>query len=271
MIGGDYFEALGIELIRGTVPSQVDLDAEPVVWVNEILVREVLHDVEPLGQQIYIGDAPRRIVGIVEDVPYGPRGELSRKLYMPHAQYADDRNWAMIQTVRAQGDLAALRNAIGTAMEAIDPQLVLYRPQTFSAVLQSVRAQDRFAAVLMMSFAGLALTLSLVGTYGVLAGAVAGRTRELGIRMALGADRRSVRAMVLRHSARVTAPGIVLGLAGAWSGSRFLQSLLFEVDAASPLVYAWVVGVFVTCGLVSAWLPARRATRVDAVQSLAAE
>ncbi len=110
-----------------------------------------------------------------------------------------------------------------------------------------------------------------MGTYGVLAGTVAGRTREFGIRMALGADRRSVRAMVLRYSAGLVLPGVALGLAGAWIGARWLGSLLFRVEPRDPVILALSVVVFLGVGLLAGWLPARRATRVDPARTLTVE
>jgi len=271
IIVGDYFRSMGIELLRGTPPAGIDYEAEPVMWINETLVSEVFGDVDPLGRQVWMNGAVRRIVGIVEDIPYGARGETSRKLYLPHAQYNDDRNWALIQTVKARGDLAELREEIRAEIAALDGQLVLYRPQAFQGVLATVRAQDRFATVLMAAFAGLALLLSVLGTYGVLAGSVAGRTREIGIRMALGADAGSVRRMVLRYGAAITGCGVALGLVGAWLASRWIESLLFGVTSGDLLSYASAVVVFLAVGLVAAWLPASRATRVDTVQTLTAE
>ena len=213
----------------------------------------------------------QQIVGIVEDVAHNSRGETYRHLYLPHAQYSDDRNWALIQTVRTRGDLVELRQAIAQEIRGLDAQLVLYRPQSFDDVLSAVRAQDRFATVLMGAFAGLALLLSLVGTYGVLAGSVAARTREIGIRMALGADPARVRKMVLRYAAVLTLPGILLGLLGAWFGSRWIEALLFGVEAGDPFTYASAVVIFLGVGLLSGWLPAERATRVDTVQTLSVE
>jgi putative ABC transport system permease protein len=271
IIAGDYFRAMGIELRRGIPPREVDYEAEPVLWINETIEREVFGEIDPLGERVWLNGEARRIVGIVEDIPFGTRGETSPKLYMPHAQYNDDRNWALIQTVRAQGGLAELRDAIRAELAKLDAQLVLYRPQSLEAVLERVRAQDRFATVLMTAFAALALLLSLLGTYGVLAGSVASRTREIGIRMALGADAGSVRKMVLRYAAAITLPGVALGLLGAWSASRWIEALLFDIDPGDPISYATAVTVFLAVGLFSGWLPAERATRVDTVQTLSAE
>ena len=271
IVAGDYFGVMGIELLQGVGPESVDLEAEPVIWVNRKLADEVFGDVEPLGQHIQIADGLRRIMGIVESIPEDARGGLSRKSYVPHAQQANGRNWALIQTVKARGDLAVLRESIRGELRAMDPQLVLYRLQSFEHVLGTIRAQDRFATVLMGAFAILALVLSLVGTYGVLAGSVAGQTREIGIRIALGADPRSVRSRVLRYAARLTLPGIVLGLLGTWIASRWIEALLFGVEAADPLAYGLAAFVFLGVGLFSGWLPAARATRVNTVQALSSD
>ena len=271
IIAGDYFGSMGIDLVRGTDPVDADFESEPMVWVNQRVADQVFRDVDALGQQMRVAGAVRRVMGVVEDIPHDARGEISRKSYIPHAQYSGNRNWALIQTVKAQGDLLALREAIRGELRSLDPRLVLYRPQSFERVLSAVRAQDRFATMLMGAFAALALVLSLVGTYGVLAGSVAGRTREIGIRMALGADSQSVRRMVLRYAVRLTVPGVFLGLIGAWVGSRWIEALLFGVEAADPVAYGVAGLIFLGVGLFSAWLPAVRATHVDTVQALTAE
>jgi predicted lysophospholipase L1 biosynthesis ABC-type transport system permease subunit len=241
-----------------------------VAWVNRTLAEQVFGEVDPLGQRIWLSDEIREVVGVVEDVPHDSRGSISRQTFILHGQ-ADSRNWALVQTVKARGDLTTLRDAIRAELARQDPLLVLYRPRTFQSVVDAVRAQDRFATLLMGSFALLALALALVGTYGVLARTVAGRAREIGIRMALGADVRSVRRFVLGRAAALTLPGIALGLLAAWPTSRWLEALLFGVAPNDPITFAVTAGVFFLVGLVAAWAPTVRATRVDPVRSLAAE
>ena len=123
----------------------------------------------------------------------------------------------------------------------------------------------------MSAFAALALLLALLGTYGVLSGSVNARTREIGIRMALGADTGSIRQMVLRYATAIAVPGIALGALGAWMSSRWLEALLFQVEATSPWAYGASILLFTVLALVSGWIPARRATRVDTVKVLSAE
>jgi putative ABC transport system permease protein len=271
VISGDYFRSLGIDVPRGPEPTEVDYEGERVVWVNQRFAREVFGDGDAIGRILGVGGEARRVVGVVEDVPFDAEGDVSRKVYIPHAQFADDRNWTLTQTVKVRGDPTAALERIRSVLAGLDGQLVLYRPRRLADVVGSARAQNRFATVLMGAFAVLALLLSLVGTYGVLAGTVAGRTREFGIRMALGADRRSVRALVLRHSAGLVLPGVALGLAGAWIGGRWLRSLLFRVEPRDPVVLALAVVVFLAVGLLSGWLPARRATRVDPARTLSVD
>ncbi len=271
VFNGDYLGALGIQLLAGVDPGEVDFEAEPMIWLNQAVVDEVFGDSDALGQQIVIADATRRVMGIVENVAHDARGTTTRKSYVPHAQFADDRNWPLTQTVRARGELGQLREQLQTELARVDGQLVLFQPQPLDAILASVREQERFAALLMATFAGLALLLSLVGTYGVLAGSVAARTREIGIRMALGANSEEVRGMILRHAARLVVPGVALGLGAAWIGGRWIRALLFEVELTDPISLSGSVALFLLVGFVSAWIPARRATRVDTVEVLTAE
>ena len=268
---GDYFNTMGITLIQGEAPKDVDFGGALPVWVNREYAEVAFPEGGAVGSLVYAAGDPRRIVGIVDDVAFDPRGSTSNKAYVPHANFADDRNWALIQTVRARGDLGVVRERIREELKALDAQLVLFRPRPMQSLLASAQAQDRFAASLMGIFAMLALVLSAVGTYGVLATAVAGRRREIGIRIALGADTRAVRGMVLASAVGMTAGGAVLGAAGAWAGSRWLASLLYEVSPSDPWVMASSVLVLVALGGVAAWVPARRATGVDPARALTTE
>ncbi len=271
VFAGDYFNVLGIPLLRGTPPDGVDLHGERVVWVSRRLVKEVFPDVDPLGQRIRVGGDVRRIVGVVDDVAYDAEGDVSRTIYIPHAQFSDDRNWTLTQTVKARGDLGAARGDIRKILAEMDPQLVLYRTRPFTDVVASARAQGRFATALMATFAALALLLALVGTYGVLTWAVTARMREFGIRIALGADREEVRRLVLGHAGRLVLPGIALGLVGAWASGHWLGMLLFKVQPGDPVAYMGAAVLFLIVGLVAGWGPARRATGVDPARTLTSE
>ena len=268
---GDYFDVMEITIIQGESPKDVDFEGSLPVWVNQRYAEAMFPEGNAVGSLVFTANDTRRIAGIVENVAHEPRGSVSYKAYVPHANYADNRNWALIQTVRARGDLGAVRERIRKELRALDPELVLYRPRPMQSLLASAQAQDRFAASLMGIFAVLALVLSAVGTYGVLATGVARRRREIGIRIALGADAGTVRGMVLGSAIGMTAGGAILGMAGAWAGSRWLQSLLFEVSPGDPWVMASSVVMLLALGAVAAWVPARRATAVDPARALTAE
>lgn len=271
VISGDYFEAMGIQLLRGDGPGDIDLHGPPVIWLNRRAAETVFPGMDAIGQFADIGGGPRRVVGIVEDTPYDARGNVSRKTYIPHPQFADNRNWAMIQTVKARGDLADVRERIRAQLAAQDAYLVLYRSRPLASLFARARAQDRFATLLMSVFAALALALAVVGSYGVMAESVTRRRREIGIRLALGADPSAVRGMVLSSSLRLTMAGIALGLAGLWAGSLWLQGFLFEVRPRDPLVYLGGGSMLLALGLMSGWIPARQATRVHPAETLDAE
>jgi putative ABC transport system permease protein len=176
-----------------------------------------------------------------------------------------------VQAVRAGGDNARLLERIREELRSIDPGLVLYRPRPFTALLASRRAQDRFATALMGAFAALAVTLSAVGTYGLLAGLVERKQKEIGIRLALGARAAAVRAMILRSALLLALGGAALGLPAAWVGARSLASVLFQVAPADPVVFASAATLLLGLSALAAWLPARRATRLDPARTLGSE
>lgn len=271
VFAGDYLDVVDLQVQRGIHPRDADLEGEPVVWVSASLVRVVFDEVEPLGKAVFVANEVRRIVGVVEDTPHDAEGGLAPVTYIPHDQFADDRNWALFQTLAVRGDVAGAREHVREVLTSIDAQLVLHRPEPLAAVVATARAQSRFATTLMGAFAVLALTLAVVGTYGVLASSVASRTREFGIRMALGADRGALRRMILGYAAALVVPGTVLGVVGAWYGSRWIEAFLFQVDPGDPLIHVAVLVVFVTMGAVAGWLPARRATLVDPAATLSSE
>jgi predicted permease len=271
MVAGGYFESVGIEVLRGEPLEALDGEGPPVVWLSRSLARQAFGEADPLGKLVHAANAPRRVAGVVEDVRHDFREGAFPTVYVPHAHYADDRNWALVQTVRASGDLAALQARVRDQLRALDPSLVMYRPKPLTALLESRRAQDRFATALMGVFAALALTLSAVGTYGVLAGSVERKRREIGIRMALGARAGSVGAMVLRTALVLSTAGSAVGLLAALLGARSLESLLFEVEPADPVVFGGAAALIIGLSTLAAWLPAWRATRTDPARTLGAE
>ncbi len=172
---------------------------------------------------------------------------------------------------RTSGDPASLSGALRAAVHDVDPNLPVYRVQTMQAVVADSLSDRRFNATLLTIFAGLALVLASVGVYGVISYSVSQRTAELGLRLALGAKRREVLAMVVRQGMVLVGGGIALGLAGAFAAGRFLSSLVVGITVRDPVTFAGVALALLAVALLATWLPARRATRVDPVVALRSE
>jgi predicted permease len=276
VVDGDYLELMGIELIRGRKFNTGDTlevfenDAGAVL-INESLAERAFPDRDPLGVTVTFGSEDFQVVGIVSDTAYDSFGSTSPKVYITHNQYADNRNWAMIQTVRTSVEPASIVGQLRAELREVDAQLVLYKVRAMDDVVARGIAPQRFTMALMMGFAATAMLLAAVGIYGVLSYSVAQRTHEIGIRMALGADRSSVRTMVLRQGMALTGIGVVLGIAGALALTGWLSSLLFEVEPGDPVVLAGVAVTLTLVAALSGYLPARRATAVDPIQALRRE
>jgi len=255
IINGAYFEALGIPLLYGRLFTRDDdVDAEEVALLSQSLAGRVYADQDPLGEVFRTGGRNFTVVGVVGDVAYEA-----------------DRNWALTYVVKTTPTPTTVIEPARRALSATDEALVLYRARTMMDVVSRHRAQTQFTLLLMVLFAGIAVTLAGVGVYGVLAYTVSQRTHEIGVRMALGARPEQVRAAVLRHGAVVAGVGIVCGLAGALGLSRFLTALTFEVSAQDPTVFIIVALLLGTIVLGASYVPARRATRVDPLTALRSE
>ncbi len=269
------FRALGIPVLRGRAIAPADrAGAPPVVVVNESFAERWFPGQDPLGRRIRMGglDSERpwmTIVGLVGDVRHRgldqpPRGEV----FLPHAQLAAG---AMTLVVRTAGDPLALVPALRAEVRALDRDVPLDGVETMEAVVASSVATSRFTTVLLLAFAGIALVLAAVGIYGVTAYTVAQRAHEIGVRMALGADRRRVLGLVVRQGMAPTLAGIALGLAGALAATRALGALLFEVTPHDPATFAGVAVLLAAVALLANILPARSATAVQPVAALREE
>jgi predicted permease len=273
VIEGRYFEALRIPLLRGRAfTDQDDEQAQRRVVISQSAARVLFGDDDPIGRHLRAtGDAPdAEVIGIVADVAVSPRGVVNPIVYHSHRQFAGNRNWALTQVVAFDRPMPPRLDEMRRELAAIDPALVLDRPRLLTDVIGLGVAQERFALILVGSFASLAVALAAVGIYGVLSYAVQRRRREMGIRMALGAPARAVRALVVRDGGRLAIAGVVLGLAGAYAATRTLQVLLFGVSATDPIVFAACAAALVFVALAASWIPARAATRLnplDAVRS----
>src|SRR5262245_54708020 len=268
VVEGRYFDAVGIPLLRGRVfGPEDDAKAPRRVVVSQELVRQMFPSEDPIGKRLRVGGGEPEIIGVIGDVALGPRAAPRPYVYHSHSQFADNRNWALTEVVAFDGRLSILSDG-RRELAQIDPELVLYEPQLLEQVIGGGVAQERFALILIAGFATLALVLAAVGLYGVLSYSVNRRAREMGIRLALGATPGSVRSMIVRDGGRLAAFGVALGCAGAVATTRFLRTLLFEISATEPLVFAGAAAVLAIVALAASWMPAHAATKVDPLEAV---
>ena len=272
VISPHYFDSLGARLLKGRAFTERDVSGAPSVYIiNETLARRFWPNEDPLGKQIRYNDKDPwgEIVGVVEDTKYdGLHLDSTPHLFEPYQQNA----WQFLSiTIRSQLDQATLLPAVRRELKAIDPNLPVSNAKTMEAVMAQSLAMRRFVLLLFSLFAGLALLLASVGIYGVLSASVAQRTREMGIRRALGATTRDVWRLVVGQGMRLVLFGLVVGFISALALNRFIEKLLFGVRSKDPLTYGVIGVVFIGVGLLACWVPARRATKVDPLIVLRSE
>ncbi|HEX4681876.1 MAG TPA: ABC transporter permease [Gemmatimonadaceae bacterium] len=269
VIAGDYFTALGIPLIAGRWFQAVDDSRAPLrVVVSKSVPARLFPGVDPVGQRLRTGGRDWEVIGVVGDVALDVEGHAEPTIYHAHRQFAGDRNWALTQVVSTTGNVDGVAAQVRRSLNAIDPQLVLYRSAPLDDVLGRGNATRVFTLRLLLAFAGVAVGLAVLGLYGTLAYSVRLRSREFGIRMALGAGPSAIRAMVLRHGLIVTGIGLISGVVGAALLSRVMTSLLFHVKPMDPAVIVTAVVIMASIGLMAAYVPARQATSVDPRETL---
>jgi predicted permease len=265
---------MGIPLLRGRGFGPADrLGSPKVVLVNETAARRFWPNEDPIGKPIGVGQGGfgdrAEIVGVVGDVRYGTLEEVPNSdVYICYQQSA--RN-SLILYVRGRTDPASLAAAIRAEVRALNRDLPVYDVKSMRERIGDATVRTRFSAVLLAVFASIALVLAAVGIYGVMSYAVTARTRELGIRIALGADAATVLALVLRRGLALTLSGLGAGVVAALAATRALKSLLYEVQPSDPATYAMLVAVLGAVALLASYLPARRATRVDPLVALRTE
>jgi putative ABC transport system permease protein len=270
---GDYFATMGIPLRRGRLLDARDRVGAPLVAViSESMARRRLPGLDPIGRQLRVGPAgPYTVVGVVGDVRQESLalGETDA-VYMAASQWKFEDN-PMSLVVHARSDAAALTSAVRAAVWAVDKDQPIVRVATMDALLAGSAASRRFALRLFEAFGLAALVLAAAGLYGVLAGSVVERWREIGVRSALGASRRDIMGLILRQGLRLTTLGVVVGIGGALLATRLLTTQLFGVSHVDPLTYLGVVVLLTLTSIVASALPAWRASRVDPVTALRSE
>ena len=248
-----------------------------MVVLNETAAKRLWPGGEAVGRRMAAatgffggGDSLATVVGVVKDVRYGALdSEAMADVYYPAYQTGFGGFGTVF--VRTRGAPLAARTAVERAIHELDPALPLYNVMTMEERAGAALARQRFATTLLGSFAGMALVLAAVGLYGVMAFSVAQRTREIGLRMALGADAPRVLRGVLGQGLALAGLGIVLGLGGALALQRVMSGMLYGVEPTDPLTLAGVSLLMAAAAVVAALLPARRATRVDPMEALRAE
>lgn len=267
-----YFSALGAPLVDGRFFSETDdTDSPRVVLIDQALANRFWPDENPIGKHIKFnrrdsGGTWSSVVGVVGniktegfDVPDQPH------IYVPIVQ---NPGYAMAVYLKAKSDPTALARALRDEVRAVDPDLPVFGERTMDDVVAASLAQRRFAMQLVTIFGLVALVLAGVGIYGVMAYAVNQRTREIGIRLALGASSRDIVQWVLRQGMGLTIAGVIVGLAFAFALTRLLRGLLFGVAATDPITFAALAALLAVVALIACYLPARRATRVDPIVAL---
>jgi predicted permease len=270
VVSDGYFEALGVPLKSGREFTESDrASSEPVVMVNETLARTLWPGQDAVGKMM-TQDGGRRVVGVVADVHHGgPETLGGSEMYLPMRQTGDYAAMRLVlRTALPPDSLAA---GIRTALRPLDPNLPVTEFQTFQGLVDKVVSPRRFLVLLLSAFAGFALLLASLGIYALISCSVNQRTKEIGIRMALGASSGLVRRGVLAKTLWLALAGVALGTLGSFALSKWIESLLFGTTPANPAVFSSVGLLLCAVALVAAYVPARRASRIEPLQALRTE
>jgi len=272
----EYLQTMGVTLREGRLFSAGDRgDAAPVIIINETFAKRYWPKESALGHRIALSSPSRvwrTIIGVVADVhERGYELEMKPGVYLPYAQILD--TWAVPESlvVRVKGDPLSLAGAARRVIAGVDPEQPVAAVRTMDDIIALDVADRQQQMTLLGAFAGLALLLASIGLYGVLSYAVTQRSREIGLRMALGASASSVVQMVVGRGLGLTGVGLAIGLTLAWAVTRAMKNLLYGVAASDPATYAGVAALLGMIALVACWLPARRAARVDPIVVLREE
>jgi putative ABC transport system permease protein len=269
----EYFQTMQIPILRGrTLAPVVDSTGPVEAVVNQAMASKYWPGENPIDRRIRVfgrNGPMATIVGVVGNVRQVAPDQPPREEFYLSSQRFPNQEMAFV--VRTDGDPARLGAAVTRAIRSVDPDQPVFGIMPMTKVIADASAERRFSMLLLTLFAGLALLLSAIGIYGVMAYSTTQRRHEIGIRMALGAGARDVLGLVVGHGMRLVGLGLLLGLTGAWALSRVLTSQLYGVSARDPFTYLTVALLLGSVALTASYLPARRALRVDPMSSLRSE
>jgi predicted permease len=280
IVGPDYLKVMDIALRRGRFFTPQDDDHSPLVAViDEVFAQKYFPDQDPIGKRIVMNNSDRKleIVGVVGHVKQwgldlDDTQSLRAQIYIPCMQMPDDfiamTPAGLSVVVRYEGNLSPVFESIRHTIRQMSSQQVIFGDQTMESIIADSTAERRFAMILLGAFAAMALVLASVGIYGVIAYVVGQRTQEIGIRMALGAQRRDVLGLILWQGTRLALLGVAIGILGAFALTRLMADLLYGVAATDPVTFAVLALTLTVVAMAACYLPARRATRVDPVAAL---
>jgi predicted permease len=272
IVSKDYFKTMGIRLMDGRLFDERDAKGTPdVVIVNETMARTFWRNESPIGKRIQPGEGPPwcTIIGVVEDVKNaGLDKPAGTELYLPYdqTQAAGLQNAYLV--LRGRGDPRSLVSAVRSKLDGVDPTIPLADVKTMDSVMAQAESQPRFLTLLLTLFSGVALIIATVGIYGVISYSVARRSKEFGLRMALGAQPGNVLALVMRQGLVLTAIGVIVGIGAALGLTRLMATLLFGVQPTDPVTFLSVSALLAVVALAASYIPALRATKVDPMKAL---
>jgi putative ABC transport system permease protein len=271
-VAGEYFRAMHIPILAGRVFDERDnKDSLQVVIVNQAFVQKFFPNEHPLGQHLLLDSStPAKSVEIVGVVGSSRHNSLAQvpesEYYIPLAQNPSRSSYLVLRTRTAR--IAGLETSLRTVIHQMDPDIFVPALVPYEKLIGGTLSRPKFNMMLLGSFAGVAMILAAIGIYGVIAYGVSQRTREIGIRMALGAQRYDVLGMILWQSMTIIGIGLAIGLVGAFAVTRWMSSLLYGVSSHDVFVHGFVLVMLAGAGLIASYIPARRAMSVDPVVAL---
>ena len=273
VVSAKFFDALGISILNGRSIADSDTaETTPVVVVNESFARQMFPGMNPIGHKVKLGSdrfPAMTIVGVSADtIMSNLRDRPPIGIYVPYSQHPYPSLETSQFVVRSIGAPESAIASVRDAIHSVDSGQPVARLQTMELLVSDALSSERFLLFMIGLFAAMALVLAVVGIYGVLAYVTSRRVHEIGIRMALGAQRSDVSRLVLGHGLALTLAGVALGLAGAWAATRVLNSVLFGISSTDPLTFIGVAAILGSAAMLACWIPARRAMRVDPMVAL---